>query len=159
VRTDSRQSGNNRCCRHAFSLIEVVLALSVGTFAILVIIGLLPSGIRSTRDSLEETAANDILSEVIADRQASPINQSSATYKLPALTSVSQIPVTNYFGITEENQMSNQLSQSRYRVDYVLIPPLSGHFGPYQAWFRISWPAPSASPSGFVETVMTFPQP
>lgn len=155
------RQGRFYCLRSscAFSLVEVVLALGIATFGILIIVALLPAGIQSTKDSLEETGAINVLSEVVADRHSTPFSSVSTLYGLPALTNTMVTPVTSYFGITETNSFSTQLSQARYRVDYVVTPPVSGRLDPYQVWIKVSWPALSASPSGFVEGVATFSQP
>ncbi len=160
ISTCGRQS-NFRCPRisRAFSLVEVILALGIATFGILVIVALLPVGIQSTKDSLEETGAVNVLSEVIADRQATPFSQPSQIYQLPALTNTLVEPASNSFGIVGSSQFSTQLNQAQYRVDYIVISPESGRLDPYEAWVKVSWPAPSANPAGFVEGVATFPQP
>jgi type II secretory pathway pseudopilin PulG len=154
-------SRHPRCVRPApgFSLVEVVLALAICTFAILAIVALLPAGIQSTRDSVEESQAINVLSEVISDRQATPLNQVSMVYQLPAFTNSMTSPVTNSFGITDDNQFSIPLTHARYRVDYIVNPPVTGRLDPYQAWLKVSWPAQSVTPSGMVEGVVTFPQP
>jgi type II secretory pathway pseudopilin PulG len=147
-----------RCGLDSFSLIEVVIALGIATFAILIIVALLPAGIRSTKDSLDETHAVNILSQIISDRRSTPYANSSYRYSIPALTTATA--VTNYFGILEDDQYTNALSQAAYRVDYVLTPPLSGQLGPYQLYLKVSWPAASlATNGGAVETVATMPQP
>ncbi len=144
----------------AFSLVEVVLALGIATFAILAIIALLPVGIKSTKDSLDETGALNVLSEVIADRRATPFSQSSTLYQLPALTNTLLSPVTNYFGINDNNRSTGTtLTQARYRVDCVVIPPISGRLDPYQAYLKVTWPAGNTTNGGYLETVVTFPHP
>jgi type II secretory pathway pseudopilin PulG len=155
----SRQSRFCRSCLGAFSLVEVVLALGVAVFGILAIVALLPVGIRSTSDSLEESQAINVLSEVIADRQATPFSAPSTLYNLPALTNTLVGPVSSFFGITDSDQLSTQLNEARYRVSYTITPPATGRLDSYQAYFKVSWPAASANPSGFVEGVANFPQP
>jgi type II secretory pathway pseudopilin PulG len=152
------RSGRARCPK-AFSLVEVVLALGVATFAILVIVALLPVGIKSTKDSLDETGAVNVLSQVIADRQATPPASTSMLYGLPALTSTTT-PVTNFFGILPNNQSSGaNLSRAHYRVDVIVMPPEAG-LDPYEAYLKVSWPAlANSTNAGSVETVATFPQP
>jgi uncharacterized protein (TIGR02598 family) len=142
----------------SFSLIEVVIALGVATFAILVIVALLPAGIRSTKDSLDETHAVNILSQIISDRRSTPYANSSSIYSIPALTGTTQI--SNYFGILDDDQYSSTLSAATYRVDYIITPPASGQLGPYQLYLKVSWPAASTTTNGgAVETVATMPQP
>lgn len=155
--------GNRSCFSRssagAFSLVEVVLALGVATFSLLAIVALLPVGIQSTKDSLEESQAIDVLSEVVADRQASPLNLTSTLYQLPALTNTMANPATGFFGITESNTFTAQLNQARYRVDYSATPPVGTRLDPYRVWFKVSWPARSANPTEFVEGIVTFAQP
>jgi type II secretory pathway pseudopilin PulG len=155
----TRQCGFRRLrSAYAFSLVEVVLALGVASFAILAIVSLVPYGLQSSKESLDESAAINVLSEVIADRQATPLGLPSVNYQLPALTNL--MPASsNSFGISDSNPSTNTaLSASRYRVDYVVTAPATG-LGPFQAQFRVSWPATGANPSDFVEVVATFPQP
>jgi uncharacterized protein (TIGR02598 family) len=142
----------------AFSLVEVVVALGIATFGILVIAALLPVGIKSTKDSVEETKAINVMSEVIADRRATPYNQLSSVYQLPALTNM-MAPVTNSFGVTSDDVLTAQFNQARYRVAYVVTPPASGSFNPYEVWLMVSWPAPTTNASGSVEGIVSFPQP
>ncbi len=144
--------------RGAFSLVEVVLALSIATFAVVVIVSLLPVGIQSSRDSLEETVAVNILSEVVADRKATPFGQQSVSYKIPALTN-GMTATTNIFGATDNTNNSTDLIQARYRVQCIITPPPSGRLDPYLAYLKVSWPARSTNANSFVESVVAFPQP
>lgn len=160
---------NRFCClcgSHAFSLVEVVLALGIATFGILVIVALLPVGIKSTKDSLEETGAINVLSQVIANQQATPFGQPCTNYGLPALTNTMTTPQTNTFGISDSNpSIASSLNGATYRVDYVITPPVvftppaTNYTDPYHIWFKVSWPAQSTNAAGSVESVVTFPQP
>jgi type II secretory pathway pseudopilin PulG len=146
--------------RGAFSLVEVVLALGIVSFAVLLILGLLPIGLQSTRDSLDETEALNVISQIVADREATPATESSKIYGLPPLTSEPSAPVTTVFGIADSNSMtSSSLSVSRYRVQSVLIIPSPGRLDPYVDHLTVTWP-PNGGPGGqSVDAVVTFPQP
>ncbi len=154
---DRRQSCIYRLGRVAFSLVEVVLALSIATFGILVIIALLPVGMQSVKDSLEETTAVNVLSEVIADRQATPFSTISTLYHLPAMTN-GMLQTSNFFGLTDDNAYTSQMTRARYRIDYTVTPPANGSFNPYQANLKVSWPAASTNAVEYIEVVVTFPQ-
>jgi type II secretory pathway pseudopilin PulG len=144
----------------AFSLVEVVLALSVATFAILAIVSLLPAGIKSTKDSLDETRALSVLNEVVSDRQATPFQSSSTLFGLPALTNTLVSPITNSFGVLPNHQSTATLSQALYKVTCIETPPAAGRLDPYQLYVKVSWPAAGTGPAaGAVETVATFAQP
>ncbi len=145
----------------AFSLVEVVLALGVAVFALIGIIGLLPLGIKSTGESVDESRAVDILTSMIADRQATPYAATSKIYGLPALTGSSgAVTGTNVFGITGQDSSSgSDLTKARYQISYVITSPASGRPDPYLIWFRVTWPALNSSESASVlETVAAFPQ-
>lgn len=143
----------------AFSLVEVVLAVGIATFGILLVVGLLPVGMQSTRTSLEETAAINFMGAIIIDRQATPYDQTSKIYALPALTDGMTAAVSGVFGVTEGNQHTTQLDKARYRVSYTLMPPAQGSLDPFRLWLNVSWPADNDNPGESVEGVATFPQP
>ncbi len=58
--------------RQGFSLVEVTLALGIAGFSLLAIFGLLPVGITSHRNALEQTAAAGIATGIFADLRATP---------------------------------------------------------------------------------------
>ena len=52
-------------CRTAgFSLVEVTLALGVAAFALLVLLGLLPTGLKTQQSGIQQTTANQIISQI-----------------------------------------------------------------------------------------------
>jgi type II secretory pathway pseudopilin PulG len=50
--------------RAAFSLVEVILALGVAAFCLLVLLGLLPTGVKTQQSSIQQTTANQIISQI-----------------------------------------------------------------------------------------------
>jgi type II secretory pathway pseudopilin PulG len=48
----------------AFSLVEVTLALGVAAFCLLVLLGLLPAGVKTQQSSVQQTTANEIVSQI-----------------------------------------------------------------------------------------------
>jgi uncharacterized protein (TIGR02598 family) len=53
-----------------FSLVEVTLALGVAAFCLIVLIGLLPAGLKTQQASAQQTIANEITSEILGDLRA-----------------------------------------------------------------------------------------
>lgn len=52
-------------CRTAsFSLVEVTLALGVASLCLLVLLGLLPTGLKTQQSSIQQTTANQIISQI-----------------------------------------------------------------------------------------------
>ena len=72
-----------------FSLIEVTLALGVAVFCLVTLFGLLPVGLTSNQDSLEQTMAGNIASAIVADlRCAQPMGTGTSPhfgFIIPAL--------------------------------------------------------------------------
>jgi hypothetical protein len=54
----------------AFSLVEVTLALGVAAFCLIVLLGLLPTGLKTQQSSIQQTTANQIISTVWSDLRA-----------------------------------------------------------------------------------------
>src|SRR5437867_7336907 len=54
----------------AFSLVEVTLALGVAAFCLIAVLGLLPTGLKTQQASTEQTTANTIVSQIVADLNA-----------------------------------------------------------------------------------------
>src|SRR5439155_24291374 len=66
---------------HAFSLVELTLALGIAAFCLLAVFGLMPIGVQTNRNTISQTAAANIMAAVIADmRAASKPYDSSKTY-------------------------------------------------------------------------------
>src|SRR2546430_10195961 len=61
----------------SFSLVEVVLALGVISFALVAIIGLLPIGLASGRGTIQETRANHLAEEVFSTLRSQPFTNVS----------------------------------------------------------------------------------
>src|SRR5437773_7816187 len=64
---------------HAFSLVEVTLALGVAAFCLIAVFGLVPVGVQTNRNATSQTTATNILSSVISDIRASPKASGSAS--------------------------------------------------------------------------------
>src|SRR5438874_4482039 len=66
---------------HAFSLVEVTLAIGVAAFCLLAVFGLVPIGVQTNRNATSQTAAANIMAAVIADLRATPKDyDNSKTY-------------------------------------------------------------------------------
>ncbi len=155
----------------AFSLVEVVLAMGIISIGLLVMVGLLPEGLKFNHNSIQESQAVNLLQALVADRQSTGYSSNSLIYNLPALTTVTA-PVSNTFYVTEELGLTNAATGARYRVTYVIYPastqfadatntPTTGPLRPVSINFKVSWPAPVpvADFPASVETVTTFMQP
>jgi uncharacterized protein (TIGR02598 family) len=145
---------------HAFSLVELTLALGIAAFCLIAVFGLVPVGVQTNRNATSQTAATNILTSVVSDIRASPPGQSkSAKYKI---SRNKNSRTTLYFD--GQGQFTTlRGANSRYRL-YVKIDDVNpgGVAYPAYAWLKVSWPAAvdpintTVTPSGSVETVAAY---
>lgn len=153
--------------RHAFSLVEVTLALGIASFCLLALVGLLPVGIQATSDASEETQVTNLISEVVADLKHTlrdgTAETNSALYgiQIPAPTNLSRIneefhptlflnefgkrtdtratSLEPYSSHTVDADIMNRHGNARYRV---AISMQRAHAEePIRATIQVSWPA------------------
>ncbi len=147
--------------KQAFSLIEVVLALGVLSFAILTIVALLPIGLQSNRDSYEESVGTNLIAALVADWRALQVGSTNTTdssvYQLPRFKQ--GMTLTNVLWVTEGGQRTNSAAAARYRVAYKIAPPptLNSSFAPYYVSFVVSWPAQATNAVSSVESIAAIP--
>jgi uncharacterized protein (TIGR02598 family) len=151
----------------SFSLVEVVLAMGIIAFALIVLFALLPVGLKSNTDSIGESQAVNLLQALIADRQSSSYSTNSSIYNLPPLTDVTS-QVNGTFYLMEDGVTTNAIpAQARYQINYTVYPanslysqatnyPVSSVPMPVTIHFKVSWPAAATNGLSSVESVSTF---
>lgn len=162
--------GRRRKNISAFSLVEVVLAMGIIAFALIVLFALVPVGLKSNVDSSGESQAVNVLQSLVSDRRSSNYTNASSLYNIPALASVSS-QVTGTLYLMEDGVTTNASpAAARYRVDYTVYPananftcatnyPVSSLPMPVTIHFKVSWPAAAANSHASVETAATFMSP
>jgi uncharacterized protein (TIGR02598 family) len=146
-----------------FSLVEVTLALGVAAFCLIVLLGLLPTSLKTQQASIQQTTANDIMGEILGSLRADvrlPPGQASKAEggweNLHGHWRNVAVPDTLYF--TQEGKWQ-QLGGSpqadaafRAQITYLFPPNASTSV----AKIIVSWPAqvdPATTiPAGSVET-------
>jgi Tfp pilus assembly protein PilV len=159
-----------------FSLVEVSLALGVAGFCLVSIMGLLPVGLTSNQNSLEQTGASSVAAQIFGDLRATPAgaNALSPRYQLKVpsattTTNVSQTPTIKYAsadGTLTDALVNMNDSQgrppSKYRISISFTtPPLpsgpssSAVPAPQATMVDIiaTWPAAAANALGSFETM------
>jgi uncharacterized protein (TIGR02598 family) len=144
----------------AFSLVEVAVAMAITSFCLIAILGLLPVGFKSSQASIEQTAANGILSEVIADLRATPstvppgLAAASQQFSIPLPSNpVTTSPTATTLYFTSDGQSSATLSgSSAYRVTILFLPNGSNTKTASFVQLKASWPAVSTGGVGSVQT-------
>ena len=155
--------------RPAFSLVEVVLALAILSFAFTTIASLLPIGLRSNQSTVQQSRAANLLSLLDSDLRNTypganlgnsqtfgltlPYKLVSGRVALKTTSDITTVPVTilssAYTTGVSDNDAAVALSNSptpyQASVIYTSVPATSTSGSSIQARLVISWPATSSS--------------
>jgi uncharacterized protein (TIGR02598 family) len=99
---------------HGFSLIEVTLALGIFAFAMIPIIGLVSSGMKSLRGSMDDAVRGEIVRKVVAEAGRVPY------------TNLSSFDGTNFYFDDEGVQQASSNAQTIFVASnsvYAATPP------------------------------------
>ncbi len=148
--------GKARICSAGMTLVEVALALGIAAIAIIIIIGLLPAGLSSSKEARSEQTATDILTEIEIEIRQSSIGQTTTPrlgISLPFQDDdQSEAYFTSYGLMT-----SSGAGDAVYRATITRRNPANPAL---EAWhIAVEWPVPAEVPQGFVETVVIRPNP
>ena len=148
--------------RRGFSLVEVTLALGVAAISLLAVFALLPVGLQTSYRATEQTAASDIMADIIADLRAtaptSPPGDSAISAQfginVPGNSGGAGSAATLYFDTQAE--LLPSATGARYRL-MVAFPSNGG--GSRTATFvhlKMTWPALAdpARAAGSAETLV-----
>src|SRR5882724_10264314 len=157
---------------HAFSLVEVTLAIGVAAFCLIAVFGLLPVGLQTNRNATSQTAATNIIAFVVADLRANyKTTLVIPTWRSPLLCITLGNLTTTTLYFDSQSRCSGNLAgstnpcgggfspvlQTRYRVN-ITFPTSTGNLT--YADLKVTWPAgvdPAiTTPSGSVEMFAAF---
>lgn len=152
----------------AFSLVEITLALGVAAFALLAIMGMLPTALKTQQTSIQQTTANQIISTLFSDLRADLILppgqyrhlEEDQGYNLHGHWAGMMQPDTLYF--TQEGKQTGTVNGSppadavfRAKITYNPLPPTETTS---LANIVVSWPAQvdpaTGVPAGSVTTLL-----
>ena len=133
--------------RCGFSLVEVTLAVGVASVCLIAIFALLPVGLRTNQDAVQQVAAADILGAVMADLRATPATtprgEASASHQfainIPA-NPVDEATTSTLFFNGEGQFSVSANSESRYRLTITFLPN-TGSRAATLAHLKMTWPA------------------
>jgi competence protein ComGC len=147
----------------AFSLVEITLALGIAAFCLITIMALLPVALKTHQSSIQQTTANTICSQIVADLSAAqrlPPGQQSKQFNLHGHWAEAGTPDVLYFA-KEGTVIPNSINQTNAPADSVFRATITYLQPPVEttslADITVSWPAqvdPSAGgvPVGKVHT-------
>jgi uncharacterized protein (TIGR02598 family) len=149
----------------AFSLVEVTFALGVASFCLVAVLGLLPTALKTQQAGAQQTIANGVMTEILADLRADvrlPPGQVSKEQNsglgLHGHWAQVATPDTIYF--TNQGKMTGTVNAGSPPADAVLRAKITYLFPPNAstcvAKIIVSWPAQvdpaTTAPAGSVET-------
>jgi hypothetical protein len=149
----------------AFSLVEITLAIGVSAFCLIALLGLVPIALKTQHASVQQTTANQVLSQVAADLRASVRYPPGLAQQLNDQQKVLRghwanvgTPDTLYF--TNEGSQTGGLTPSNAPADAVFRLTLTYLAPPTEttalANIKVTWPAmvdpATGTPAGSVET-------
>ena len=160
---------------HAFSLVELTIAMGIAAFCLIAVFGLIPIGVQTNRNATSQTAATNIMAAVIADLRAT--SKTAGTWTGTSIQFCIPLGTTTTLYFDGEGRCSGNLAgttspcgiiwapglQPRYQVSVTFpspTPPPNGNL-PY-ADIKVTWPptvvqtSPTPVPSGSVEMFVTF---
>ena len=144
--------------------------MGIIAFALIIMVGLLPVGLKSNSDSMDESQAVNLMQALIADRESTAYSTNSSVYNLPALTNITAIQTNTLYIMDDSVSTNAQPTAARYRVSYTIYPANTMYASatnyisatvpqPVFINFRVSWPAAQTNRPSSVETTATFMEP
>jgi uncharacterized protein (TIGR02598 family) len=137
----------------AFSLIEVTLALGIAAFALVVIFALLPVGLDSNQTAIQQTAAMNIATGILADLRATPPTATTSPRLGINLSASSTVYLDEKGGPFPA--ATSIAANSRYRMTVTMTPPSSGQRTATIGNIVTTWPA-QASPANAAGSISVF---
>jgi uncharacterized protein (TIGR02598 family) len=98
----------------AFTLVETVIALGIFAFAIVIMVGMLPVGLRSTRDVANESNAISVSSSILGAWRHAALN---STATLPNIVTNLSISAGNNRIFFNEFGTQTTPDQAAFRID------------------------------------------
>ncbi len=141
-----------------FTLIEVLLGLGVMTFCLVVVIGLIPIGLETNKESRDETDAMSLVQMIAADYRAAGIStNASPLFGLPALTGLT-VGISSNFWVANDAVTLTNRTAAKFTVDYAVNCPATGSAAPYTVGVTVTWTGNSTNGPTQVSTVFAVPQ-
>lgn len=149
--------------KQGFSLVEVVLALGLFTFALVAILGLLPAGLRSYQVSAQESRALALLEQIAEDIRLADASGISPLYNItvPLASATSSSSFHNLY-FDSSWKKTTDAESAMYRVSFWFEPPAAQPggdvYGAQRVTLRAAWPAasPAGKESGGMDLITAF---
>jgi Tfp pilus assembly protein PilV len=136
--------------RVAFTLVEVVLAMAVASFAVISLIGLFAYALETTQGSTQAILAANAAASILAVDRASPTNAMANACPLPRLDqgasnfNLAPYSLKTAIYLTSSGQVTNNINYATYGFLYSVKPNATTNAA--QVYMMLYWP-PEASPT------------
>lgn len=164
--TCSRQAGTGRS---AFSLLEVVVSIGIIVFAMIPLVGLLSSGLRTQGQSAEQARAIHLMGALSSGIRSASKSDSGLRFGAPFPTNLLSGGPIQQYGFTDGGSLldkNDTTTPGRRGSVVVLLPALSGQQQSLRAYVTVAWPASArweetqwTAASGSLESVVCFQKP
>lgn len=150
-----------------FSLVEVVLAVGVVAFCLLATAGMFPVVLKTQQTSIQQTTANEIMTQILADLRADvrlppgqASKESTSGFNLHGHWAAVATPDTIYFTNDGDQTPASQVNPGSVPPNAVFRAIITYLFPPTSttslASISVTWPAQvnpaTGAPAGKVET-------
>ncbi|MDD5350116.1 MAG: type II secretion system protein [Chthoniobacteraceae bacterium] len=132
----------------AFTLVEVVVALGIFSFALVAIVGLFFVGINTNKESSDQIQAANLASLLISTRRALPASP-IADFALPPLTAATSGSGTYVMGVAADGMVSGGTvaRTPSYNLFYKVSTNTVNGAHLAQVYLMLWWPPVSATPT------------
>ena len=141
-----------------FTLVEVIVALGIFVFAVTVLMGVMPFGMKQVQTTSNENLAMTTMEAIRDDLALASTAKmtKSLRYGLTPPTAGTTTPVN--FKIKDNGEVSTAGESTVCRIIGTLRSPPAAAPGPLQLHLRATWPsnAPAGREAGAVELVSAF---
>lgn len=156
TRSRASQKPGKRRRAGGFSLVEVTVALGIITTTLLLLVGLVPTGVQSNADTFDETQASNLASLVVADMRGTPAGAATSPIFGINMTSVRGATLSQqtlaplFFDAAFDpratlnahpNASGAGTHNSLYRVVIGYSKPSSLDVAPIEGTVQVFWPA------------------
>ena len=128
----------------AFSLVEVVLALGLISFALISMIGLFGVGLKTGKESVEYTQAGNLASALLLSCRAATNTANGTTFPIPFTNVATAQTDTKVVGIQGTTLTNGLPPYDIYNLKYTVSPGPAPHL--INIYILLWWPPQAAKP-------------
>lgn len=145
--------------KRGFSLVEVAVALSIASFCIVTLMGLIPVGLHNYQQANSQSAMVNLTTGVAQDLQSTAVSVATSPrfqFNIPAPgASTGTPPPQNAYVDASGTPQTNLTNDSIYRISVAFFPPASGLKNATVARIMVTFPAQADTNPGAWPTKYT----